>query len=79
MKKLRYNAEDIGDWITLKEGAKRASVSYARFRKALQRLEIPVKRAGWAVLVPKDAPARIRKAMLDGTIKPGRKKMGVTV
>lgn len=72
MAKLAYNSEKSDSFISLKAGAKQAGVSYSRFRKTLQRLKISVTRVGWTVLVPRDAPKQVKKALSDGTIRRGR-------
>jgi hypothetical protein len=67
------------DQVTLERGAELAGVSYARFRKAVQRLKIPVERLGWMVIVPRSAVEQIKIALTDGTIRRGRpKKKGDT-
>jgi hypothetical protein len=72
--KLKYNEHRSTKYVSIAEGAKRADVSYARFRKALQRLGILVRRNGWGIMVPAKAIGKIKKALSDGTIRRGRKK-----
>lgn len=72
--KLKYNEQKAENTVSIAEGAKGAGVSYARFRKALQRLNIPVVRHGWGIVVPVSAVAKVKKSFSDGTIRRGRKK-----
>jgi len=74
MTRLTYNEERSTKYISIAEGAKEAGISYSRFRKGLQRLRIKVRRHGWAILVPVDAPKRVKDAIESGQIRRGRKK-----
>lgn len=78
MAKLMYNARASGEFISMKAGAQAAGVSYSRFRKAIQRLKIGVEKVGWTVLVPRDAPRLVKRALRDGTIRPGRRRREAT-
>jgi hypothetical protein len=81
--KLAYNesSPDEEDYLTVSAAAKLADIKYTRFRKALQRLEIKVRRFGWVVLVPRSSIRVVKKAIRDGKIKRGRpaKKRAVLV
>lgn len=72
--KLTYNEHRSDKYVSIAEGAKRAGVSYARFRKALQRLKILVRRNGWSVQVPVKSIAKVKVAFANGEIRRGRKK-----
>jgi hypothetical protein len=73
-KKLKFNERESTKYVSIAEGAERCGVSYARFRKALQRLGILVRRHGWSIMVPTKSIKAVKKALTDGTIKRGRKK-----
>jgi hypothetical protein len=72
--KLKYKEQKAENTVSIARGAEIVGVSYARFRKALQRLQIPIVRHGWAVVVPANAIPRVKKSFEDGTIRRGRKK-----
>lgn len=70
--KLAWNRRESKSFISLKDGARQAGISYSRFRKAIQRLGLRVESVGWTVLISPDAPAKVMRALRDGTIKRGR-------
>lgn len=74
MGKLQYNARASARFMSMRDGARAAGVSYSRFRKAVMRLKLRVERVGWNVLVEKSAPGRVRLALKNGTIRPGRRR-----
>lgn len=76
MSQLSYVEAKNPRLVSFREGAKSAGISYARFRRAVRTLRIPIVRSGWGILVERSAIERITRAIGDGTIRRGRKKKG---
>jgi hypothetical protein len=67
----RYNNMN-SDLLTITEAAEMCGVGDSRFRKTIQRLNTPVVRKGWAVLITRENVRGVKKAISSGVIKRGR-------
>jgi hypothetical protein len=72
MKSSEYIERQSSTLLNLGEAARQAEMSTQRFRRALQRLKIPVERSGWMVLVRRSAIPKVQEAFKNGLIRRGR-------
>ena len=74
MATLRYNQNKGSDLISMSEAAVLAGVSYSRYRKTVQRLQTPVTRIGWNILIDRSDAKSVKRAIDRGEIRRGRPK-----
>lgn len=74
MATLRYNQKKESELISMSKAAELAGVSYSRYRKTVQRLQTPVTRIGWNILIDRSDAKSVKRAIKEGAIRRGRPK-----
>ena len=77
-KDSEYNVRPQGDfsYVTLKEGAENLNITPQRMSRLLRILKVPVHKRGHTILLDTAACDRVKTALKNKEIGPGRKKKG---
>ena len=77
-KDSEYNVRPRMDfsYVTLKEGAEKLKITPQRMSRLLRILRVPVHKRGHTILLDPAACDRIKEALMNKEVGPGRKKKG---